>query len=272
MVNLPITFRHLGYLGRLGNALFEFASTVGLAAMGDTLPRFNADWIHRPYFSVPDEFFGDVNEGVEAHTLCPHIDERNRTYLQDISLFERYLPQIRQYLKPSPRAEDILSEEISEFARLEHPILSVHVRRGDNVPGQDAGVPDKENYYVLPPLEYYLRAIQMLRPDMASVAVFSDDPDWCVANLPADYVHYGLPRPKEHEPDFLTAPVLDWVDLQLMALCDRHVVTGSTFGIWGALLADSERTIRPAAVYGPYLPWVREDWLFPITWQSLELT
>lgn len=269
---MPVTFRQLGLIGRLGNALFQFASTVGLAAAGHTVPRFNPDWIHRPYFSVPDEFFGDVFEGVEAHNLVPHIDERHRMYLQDLALFEQHLPQIRRYLQPSPLAKEILREEIAVFAELEGPILSVHVRRGDNVPGQDPGVPDKENYYLLPPHEYYLRAIELLRPGMNSVCAFSDDPDWCLANLPVDYVRYGVPHPKEHEPDFFTAPVLDWIDLQLMALCDRHVVTGSTFGIWGALLADSERTIRPAAVYGPYLPWVREDWLFPITWQSLELT
>lgn len=268
---MVVSFRHLGFIGRTGNALFQFASTIGIARSMGAEPRFNENWSHRPYFSVPDEFFGVPEDAVEATDLATIIDARTRVYLQDYRLWMPVIDEVRSYLKPSPLAEEMIAGQSAEFDQLRGPILSVHVRRGDNVPGQDAGVPNKQDYYVLPTVEYYQCAIKLLRTDCRSVVVFSDEPDWCAQNLDADLFFRGVTRPKEHEPAFATAPVLDFVDLQLMARCHRHVVTGSTFGIWGALLAKSQKVVRPSPVYGPLLPYVDENTLFPSEWTRILL-
>lgn len=261
-----IIFSDLGRVGRLGNALFECASTIGLAASRADTARFNADWIHRPYFSVPDDLFGDLAGGIDAQTLVPHIDPRAAVYLQDYSLFEAVMPTIREYFAPSEEAQEILDEQ-KVFADLPRPILSVHVRRGDNV--YDPGVPDKHLYYPVPDAAYYGDAMDEQRdrhPGIASVAVFSDDPDWCEQNLTADYFHQGVARPKEHEPDFLTAPVLDWIDLQLMARCEHHVLSNSSFGVWGALLAGDPAAIISWPFFGPKLDYIDAALQFPDTW------
>lgn len=270
-----IQYSNLGKYGRLGNALFELASTAGIGHQRGEPVRFNADWIHRPYFSVPDELYGCDPNGTEATNLpeVAHIDPRVRPYMQDYGLFKPIMNKIRTWFAPSDSAKREL-DRFEVFHELPRPRLGVHVRRGDYVPGQDPTCPDRENYYIFPWVSYYLNAIAMFRHSAASIAVFSDEPDWCMNNLPGDYFHQGVPHPKEHEPDFATAPVLDWIDLQLMAQCDYHVVTGSTYGIWAALLArppsDSLHVVRATPVYGPKLSFINEDVLFPSHWIKME--
>lgn len=265
-----IVFKDLGRIGRLGNALFELASTMGIAAGRGDVARVNADWMHRPYFSVPDELFGgpaDLEGGIEASELVPHIDPRAAIYLQDFELFRPIWPIVRAALAPSEKAHSILDEQ-AEFHRLPRPILAVHVRRGDNV--VDPGVPDKHNYFPLPTLRYYLNAIGEYDGKVESVAVFSDDIGWCEKALPGlDYYHHGLARPKEQEPDYLTAPVLDWIDLQLMALCEHHVLSNSSYGVWGALLAEDDSAIVVDPFYGPKLDYINAELQYPKEWRRM---
>lgn len=272
-----IIFPDLSRVGRLGNALFQFAATCGIAHRRGTAPIFNADWIHRPYFSVPDELFADqadINQMLDEHGIhmqdCDelhHIRPRHRMYAQDVRLFASIMPRIREWLAPSSAAWGTLGQ-FGDFHSLPYPRLAVHVRRGDNVPGQDPGVADKQNYVILPGDHYYKEAIAVMRERYkpASVVAFSDEPGWCERNLDVDFVFHGQPRPKEHEPEYATAPVLDWIDLQLIAQCQYHIVTGSTYGIWGALLADTQGAMRCHPVYGPKLADIDESLLFPREW------
>lgn len=267
-----IVFKDLGRIGRLGNALFQLASTVGIAALRGEQARVNADWMHRPYFSVPDPLFGDRDEleqGCNAHETAEvdHIDERARVYLQDYRLFQPIMPVIQHMLAPSAQAHAVLDQQ-QTFHALPRPILAVHVRRGDNV--IDPGVPDKHLYYPTPTLRYYLNAIGEYESKVESIAVFSDDIDWCIKALPGcDYYHHGVARPKEHEPDYLTAPVLDWIDLFLLSLCEHHVLSNSTFSIWGALLADDRTPILPWPWYGPKLAYIDASLQFPDGWRTM---
>lgn len=270
-----VSFQLLGKAGRLGNSLFQLAATIGLAADRGFEPRFNADWLYRPYFSVPDEFFTPISnedDVIEAVDLVPWIDSRARVYLQDFNVFSDYMPTIRRYLSLSDEAQEILEGHAEGFKRLASPVLSVHVRRGDNVPGQDRGVPDKWNFFPLPPASYYLEAIELMRSShdrKLAVAVFSDEILWCQDHIPADYYHDGVTRPKEHEPDYLTAPVLDWIDVVLMGLCQAHVVANSSFGVWGALLAGDLDAIVCDPFYGPRLDYIDASLQYPSSWRRL---
>lgn len=269
-----IYFDQLGYRGRLGNALYQLASTIGIGERLGEPVRFNADWIHRPYFSVPDFLF-DGDEGTPvADVLDKELkpgptSEWLKNFLQNYEWFADVMPKLERYLHPSDDAQAILySGAYDEFFALPQPVLSVHVRRGDNV--VDPGVPNKHLYWPVPPLQYYLDAIAMLRPAALSVAVFSDDPAWCIENLHADYFHAGTPRPKEHERDYFTAPVLDWIDLQLMALCEGpHVCSNSTFGWWGAMLSCADLVTYPWPIVGPKLPEVKMEMAIPPTWHRM---
>lgn len=270
-----ITYRALGRMGRLGNALFELAATIGVAMDRHEEVMFPADWVHRPYFSIPDELFGDVpDSAVESTEYAQHIDYRVRPYLQDVNLFLPYMDLIRDYLQPSPAA----IETLSMFELPERGRLAIHARRGDKV--IDPVVPNAQDYHRCATVDYYTRAgalfIEWLdlprEPPIKSLCVFSDDVQWCRENLPpADFYGDGTPYWKEHEEMFGKEAPTDWIDLFLLSRCDYFVVTGSTFGIWGALLSNAapDHVIRPDRVYGPLLNFINESILFHPNWRAI---
>ena len=274
-----VSYRELGRVGRLGNALYEFAATVGTAFRLGGVPQFNADWTHRPYFDVPDGLFADDFGALESCTevteLVPEIDLRERHYLQHFSLFNDAVTMLtlRRMLQPTVAATEILNEQREAFDALPRPILSVHVRRGDNVQINDPDTPNKHLYHPMPTQNYYRNATDHAlfhaETPPASVAVFSDDPDWCEEHLPGhDYYHRGVVRPKEHEPDFLTAPVLDWIDWQLIRACDLHVCSNSTFSLMAAIMSGNP-TVVPHPFFGPKLDYIDPGNMYPSDWVRL---
>jgi hypothetical protein len=263
-----ITYRDLGRRGRLGNALFELASTIGIARTYNQDVIFPEDWMHRPYFSVPDEMFGPIPDcAVEAYDMIDavgHIDPRVRAYLQDINLFWPHIDEIRGYLRPSETAWNILDDHQYEMPG--GTLTAVHVRRGDNV--YDPGVPNKSDYHTCPTLDYYCRGLSQFSNE--HISVFSDDIAWCREFLGfADYFGDGRGYWKEHEDRFEIDAPHDWIDIFQMSFCNQFVISGSTFGIWGALLANvlDDHVVRPDKVYGPLLSYIDESLLYPPGWK-----
>lgn len=264
-----ITYRALGRYGRLGNALFEFASTIGIAKSRGDQVIFPEDWVYRPYFSIPDHLFGTIpDSAVEATEYARYLDPRCRPYLQDLRLFKDNLDEIRDYLEPSRLALEVMSA----YQLPPRPRLCVHVRRGDKVQGADAGVPNNTDYHLCAELDYYNRGIQSFHHSIERV-VISDDIPWCRAHIVANFYGDGRPYYKEHEPQYGVEQPWDWIDLFLMSMCDYFVVTGSTLGVWGVLLANpvTNHVVRPDKVYGPLNAFVDESLLFDPNWRVIPL-
>ena len=57
--------------------------------------------------------------------------------------------------------------------------------------------------------------------------VFSDDPEWCRANLPLDETAVFVDWNKKAD---------SWQDMMLMSRCRHHIICNSTFSWWGAWL------------------------------------
>jgi len=75
--------------------------------------------------------------------------------------------------------------------------------------------------------------------------------------------------PKEHEPTFLSTVPRDWIDLFTLTACDYLVISGSTFGIWGALMANTPHVVRPDKIYGPIVAaYTDSELIFPKEWKS----
>jgi hypothetical protein len=255
----------------LGNALWELASTVGLARRHGMEPRFPTDWNYRHIFSVPDEYFADVS-GIESPTLATDLKPEARSYLQNLAYFADIADEIREMFAPSPYASAVV-DAVEGFAALPQPVLSVHVRRGDNVQVNDPWTPNKHLYHPLRPLSYYQSAIAEMWwkvwPERPSTAVFSDDREWCQANIPADYYGEAVVMPKENELSYYTTSPMDWVDLFLMARCDLHVISNSSFAWWGAWLSDDPSPLYPANFFGPLVSCTTDSRLmFEPTWRE----
>lgn len=279
-----ITFSRLGRSGRLGNQLWQIASSAGIAQqMSQSLAL--PTWDYRPFFRVPDEFFGhdvtDMNREWHQAQLTrytQHMDPRARDYLQDLGLWETIAPQVWNWFQPSPLAMDKIRNAAFTFyedltfcpiSGLDRPILSLHIRRGDN-----ANAPN--NCHPLRPWSYYESAIEKLDGQFQTIAVFSDDIEWCRAALRHHMVKYeiaffvGVPRAKEHEREYRTGPILDWIDLQLMSMCDLHILSNSTYSWWGAYLSHDPSPVYPWPFFGSDLDYIDTSLMFPDEWQRID--
>jgi hypothetical protein len=251
-----LTFRNLEKVGRLGNQLWQIASTIGLARRHGMEPRFPPGWSYRKWFSIPDEMFSHV-----------HMDERTRIYMQDLSFIAEVEGEVRSYFRPSVDA----LEYLRKTQPLPSPMVVVHVRRGDNVNQQDC--------YPLPSIEYYVQAV--LRHLGYGVVLFGDDFEWNrsvlapILRMTGASVHVvkGLPRPKEHETSYMTAPIFDWVDLFSMVAGTAFCLSNSTLGWWSAWLSGSDDVCYPSPWYGPALDirqqgYIDGSLMMPPEWQK----
>ncbi len=134
--------------------------------------------------------------------------------------------------------------------------VSIHVRRVDYVTN-----PQITNH--LGPLspEYYERACDRIRKSVSNPIffIFSDDPQWCMANIrPAANTRYLSPSLQSYE------------DLILMSLCKHHIIANSSYSWWGAWLNPHTSKIVIAPT-----PWYADGtqegrFQIPVRWQRLQ--
>ncbi len=173
---------------------------------------------------------------------------------------ERYFHDIRPLLLRElvPREELAgRASDVAERIRREEHAVGIHVRRGDY-----AANPETKAYHGLCPVAYYEAAVRGIiseYPD-AKLFLFSDEPGWCRRNL-------VLPRPFETVSS--TVPSAAVTDLHLMSLCRHHVIANSSFGWWGAWLADrsGQTVIHPKRWFSD--PSINTRDLVPTSWLGL---
>jgi hypothetical protein len=264
--DMNLCYSQLSAAGRLGNQLWQIASTCGLAHKYDMEPQF-PKWDYQPYFNVPEEFFVDRPRGLEASQYARHMDDRAKPYLQDLNLFKNIEDQIKLYFQPSEQAIEILAsiDFLDKARERGKPLTSLHVRRGDNVT-HPIGI------HPLRSMDYYRTCID-LRKDTTLVC-FSDDIAWCKENFSdvCEFYYEGIPRPREYEDrakyDF--SPVLDWIDLILQSTCDFHIISNSTYSWWGAYLSQDQEILYPSNWFGYQLDYIDSSLMFePTRWKEI---
>ena len=225
---------------------------MGIAVRCAAVPYF-PKWDHRRWFNTPVEWFrkshGDTFQNAEQWGGLEHIDPRARVYLQDAGLFANVADRVREVFAPSPVAAQYLARPQFQAWReaCQRGAVAVHVRRGDlltQTPGfQPALTVDAPDYY---------RDAATLCPD-AELWVFSDDPAWCTENMPA----------LVGRPVTVMAGNPDWVDLQLMASADHHIMSNSTYSWWTVFLSGNRAPISPSLWWGPNLEYVDTGLMVP---------
>jgi Glycosyl transferase family 11 len=156
-----------------------------------------------------------------------------RGYWQSERYFADAADVVRREFTPSAPRDALNAEMAHRIMAVE--AVSLHVRRGDYV--SNAGT---NAFHGVCPLGYYRDAVALLRGRIADphLFVFSDEPDWVRANLKFDLpLTYVSINPGDRA----------FRDIQLMRLCQHHIVANSSFSWWGAWLNPSPRKI----VIGP---------------------
>lgn len=261
-----ISFREIGHLGRIGNQLFQFASTLGIARLKGTDPVFPSENSHTTKetgpvdrstgnrlgtkLDIPEGFTVDPSffiKGSEIKTTQRYVEsnfvyDRNIELIPDnVDLFgyfqsEKYFKHVEDEVRRNLIFRDIYSSYADEFLRnLNQGIhgsekISVHIRRGDylSLPG----------HHPVCSLEYYHEAMNLFVPDSTFI-VFSDDIKWAKDNIKGQSVIFVEDGDQFKE-------------MCLMSKCDHHIIANSSYSWWGAWLNNKKdkKIVSPSRWFG----------------------
>lgn len=203
-------------IGRLGNQLFQIATTIATALRNETnykIPPRSLDsriwptyFTHLPMFGMRDRVSIRYTEPSFAYTPIPFT---NNMMLSGYFQSEKYFKDCRE-------------EIIKTFGlpwRSNKGVVAIHVRRGDYLRFQDK--------HPVVTMEYLMGAINYFKAlGYQDFRVFSDDIKWCKENL---HNVNGL--------QFMFSEGNNEIqDLQEMSYCEHQIIANSSYSWWGAFL------------------------------------
>lgn len=251
-----LTINTLGKNGRLGNQMFQYASTKGIAVNNGLDYQIPIDGHLLFDCFEMESSVGKVNpvQGLQTYNE-PHFyfDENIFKNCPDnIDLFgyfqtEKYFKNIKEEIKKDFTFKDKIKQSVVDIANIisESKVFSIHFRKTDYHLIQDA--------HPFPSEEYYINSIEKFS-DYDFGIVFSDDIEWCMQQsfLNSEKIIFSR---NTH-----------YIDLYLMSLCTGHIMANSSFSWWGAWLSpDTKRVTVPEKWFGPALNHNTKD-LIPKDW------
>ena len=266
-----ITFQGIGYMGRLGNQMFQFASTLGVSKRLGLEARFPIENCYNaqmsgPYdpqlghnmgvkcdlmdcFDISTEYFvpsSEIPVGYVYHERDFGYNSETESmpdfcslhgYFQTEKYFMRYGDLILSQFDFKQPYKDAASEYIESIRNLigSAKIASIHVRRGDYVMSPD--------HHPVCSMEYYQNSISRIKQlGDTKFIVFSDDTEWCRSIFSGDsYIISDLNNP--------------YIEMCAMSMCDDNIIANSSFSWWAAWLnTNKDKTIiAPSRWFGPLL-------------------
>lgn len=148
------------------------------------------------------------------------------TYLDGFWQSERYFKPIESVLlKEFTPKENLNSENQNWLNKISNcESVSLHIRRGDYISNKNA-----QQHHGNLGLDYYKNALNLIKEThrKLEVFIFSDDLDWCNANLRLEgVVHYMNSNQQQNF----------HLDMYLMSHCKHNVIANSSFSWWAAWL------------------------------------
>lgn len=241
--------------GGLGNQMFIYALYLNMRRRFPNTRIDLSDMVHynvhngyemHRVFQLPKEEFC-INQKVkkvveflffktilERKQNLDTLEAYRRPYLWPLIYFkgfyqsERYFVdvagEVREAFAFHPELASEQTRRLAEQIKADALAVSLHVRRGDYL--QPSVWRNTGGVCCLP---YYKRAIAEMqrRVGGAHFYVFSDDPEWCRANLPLNETAVFVDWNKKAD---------SWQDMMLMSLCRHNIICNSTFSWWGAWL------------------------------------
>jgi hypothetical protein len=225
-----VTFTKIGHFGRLGNQLFQIASTIGLAE------QHGYEWRFPPHISdcSAGKLFGLKGHlDAEKEMLVPY-EELSQSfydvqfpptafdqvldlfgYFQSYLYFNNSLKSLRKYLQFPKSVAGIV---LKKYPKVRSPFsVTLHVRRGDYL--------KFNSIYNLMEYEYYIEGLKYLGA-VEAVLIVSDDIQWCKdilgPRLPYAVVYSDLDDELQ--------------EFVLLMLSQKLIVANSTFSWWAAYI------------------------------------
>ncbi|KAK2162432.1 hypothetical protein LSH36_99g08056 [Paralvinella palmiformis] len=262
-------------IGRTGNLMYEYAGAIGTAIRRGMIPLLPYGTGLERCFNFLDEYYPHDRglEFVEIHPPDLYYSPdwlregwsgnvRLNSLMQSWKYFghvDEMLRNLFQFRRSSITAAD---EFLGSGKSRSRPgtgssvFVSIHVRRTDFV--------DTYGSLIKPiPTGYIQEAMALFRNlyrHLVRFVVVSDDPDWCKRNLNIT------------GNDLLSEGLDACDDLAILSKCNHSIITaGSSFGWWGAFLANGHVTYYPGWLKsGSWynLKYVESDFFLP-RWKRL---
>ena len=213
---MPVTYSHLGNYGRMGNALFEVAATIGYSKKYN-IPFVFPEWNDKKLFNIPDNFFvNKKNINTKNQYNEPCFTYREIPYFEDVNLFGyfqsyKYFEHCQDYIR------ELLTPKNMDDINLFRGVCGIHVRRGDYL--------KFPNIHPTQTMDYYNKAIELIPAN--KFLVFSDDVGWCKQNFKGSRF-------------VVTEEVSGDVDFRMLTACNYFIISNSSFSWWAAWLSAHE--------------------------------
>ena len=264
-------FEALGKLGRIGNQMFQVASTIGMATYNDGEYFVGKNWEMNSLLKNPIPTYDNIIKDIDPQytleedgkdvTLSKLEKDSNYNlygYFQSEKYFKHCEDVIRNHFEPK---EEILDYINSKYEHILHgKTTSIHVRRGDYLQLEKVH-PQNPHPVIL--IDWYEKAAKLTNPSSwlkevttpppAKLLIFSDDPEWCrkeleprllkkincTIHIVEERFHnkeetesHGS-RAEEDSRGFLKE---DLIELILMSKCNNNIIANSSFSWWAAWL------------------------------------
>ena len=248
---MTVAFNYLGKLGQLGNQMFQFAATLGVArytGVAYSIPNHDEVLVDALGNKLRIELFDcfDIkpeNTGIlktdyvvqekgfefDSSVLSSsrEVDYTLYGFFQTEKYFKHCARELREQFTFKKQIVDECKEIVDSC--FNDPI-ALHIRRGDFLINSG-------NHYNQS-LDYYEEALKKFDVKR-QVVIFSDDPDWCMEQaLFAD------------DRFIVSQAAGPYHDLYMMSQCSDFIIANSTFSWWGAWLANRGRGIAPKQWFG----------------------
>lgn len=277
-----ITFPHIGFIGRLGNQMFQYAALYSMSK------KYNLDFVLcknnlelYKCFNISTKVFSHYNSefvlpnGVSSDIVSSscnvvfqtdkQFDEFLKTsfdfnfyntnhdkksilgFFQNYKYFIDFENDIRKQYIFKERYKNIAKFYLNQIIQ-DTKSISIHIRRTDYL-----------NSHVLNnlTLDYYDEALSYFDRSIP-ILVFSDDPDWCANQDLFSSDRFYIMRSGD-----------TYLDLCLMSMCNYHIIANSSFSWWGSWLAKSEKTICPKKWFSSDYNFLDSDELRLPNWISI---
>ena len=278
-----VTFHKLGENGRLGNQLFQYAALKGLAIKNGydvkipnpqtmswhgqvcLLDKFNieCDYLTQEDVNTLQYLYGEPNWKTYDENFFNTPDNTTIDgYYQSLFYFEHISEQIKKELTPKKEYIDAAITEINFLKEhLQCEIVSVHVRRGDNMTNGQTGLIqafEPGGVYET----YFNEAKKVFDGKRVKFLVFTGgqrfnednkiDVDWCRNFFKGD--------------EFLFSEGNTQIDdFALIMNCDHNILShASSFGWWAAYINPNPNKIVVAPEwYHPDEPTLKREKFYP---------
>jgi len=258
-----ITYSKIGLFGRLGNQMFQFAGTYGIARKLNydvTFPMENMiegqyeefkDGVTRYCtFDLPKVFTlkkdilrpkENIFPSLEYEVQEPHFHFNEQFFsipdnadLKGYYQTEKYFEHVKEeILELFTFKLDIQSEANKLFPKLTTETVSIHLRIGD--------YKGLENFHPICSPEYYSNAIKLFSDKEYHFIIFSDDVNYCKELFgEQENIHY-------------INNVDPYIDMCLMSMCNHNIIANSSFSWWAAYLNKNKNklVVAPKQWFGP---------------------